>query len=225
MKITLFHGSDHVIPSPQFGVGKPYNDYGPGFYCTEHASMASEWAVGVNHDGYVNEYQLDLKELNIIDLDDPAFTTLHWLGVLLKNRWFDVRTPLAVEAREYILANFPVPLENADIIEGHRADDSYFTFAQDFITGAISYRQLQNAMQLGDLGRQVMVKSPRAFDRLEFITAHTAPRSLWLPRREQRDRTAREKYFNVERNARQKDDLFIHHIIDEEMKATDDRLR
>ena len=225
MKRQLFHGSDHVVESPRFGLGKPYNDYGLGFYCTEHADMAGEWAVGFNRDGFINEYILDTDGLTSIDLNSPEFTTLHWLAVLLQNRWFDVRSPIANEAREYLIDNFIVDLSHADIVEGYRADDSYFAFAQDFINGTISYRQLGNAMKLGDLGKQVMVKSRKAFSRLAFVSAKAAPRSVWLSRREQRDREARDSYFNRERNARKKGDIFIFQIIDEQMGPSDERLR
>ena len=223
--MKLYHGSDHIVEAPTFGLGKPYNDYGLGFYCTQHPDMAGEWAVGFDHDGFVNEYDFDTNGLKIVDLDAPEFTTLHWLAVLLANRWFDVRAPIANEAREYLLANFSVDLSKADVVEGYRADDSYFTFAQDFINGTISYRQLGNAMRLGELGRQVVVKSERAFSRLQFLDAQEALRSIWLPRRERRDREAREQYFDHERNARKKGDLFITQIIDEEMGPNDDRLR
>ena len=223
--MKLYHGSDHIVEAPTFGLGKPYNDYGLGFYCTQHPDMAGEWAVGFDHDGFVNEYDFDTNGLKIVDLDAPEFTTLHWLAVLLANRWFDVRAPIANEAREYLLANFSVDLSKADVVEGYRADDSYFTFAQDFINGTISYRQLGNAMRLGELGRQVVVKSERAFSRLQFLDAQEAPRSVWLPRRERRDREAREQYFDHERNARKKGDLFITQIIDEEMGPNDDHLR
>ena len=223
--MKLYHGSDHIVEAPTFGLGKPYNDYGLGFYCTQHPDMAGEWAVGFDHDGFVNEYDFDTNGLEIVDLDAQEFTTLHWLAVLLANRWFDVRAPIANEAREYLLANFSVDLSKADVVEGYRADDSYFTFAQDFINGTISYRQLGNAMRLGELGRQVVVKSERAFSRLQFLDAQEAPRSVWLPRRERRDREAREQYFDHERNARKKGDLLITQIIDEEVGPNDDRLR
>ena len=223
--MELFHGSDHIVDVPAFGLGKPYNDYGLAFYCTRQYDMAGEWAVGYDHDGFINTYTFDTSDLSVVDLDAPEFTTLHWLAVLLANRWFDVRSPLANEARNYLLANFSVDLSGVDVIEGCRADDSYFTFAQDFINGTISYRQLGNAMHLGHLGKQVAVRSKRAFFRLEFKGAEEAPRSVWLPRRQQRDRDARERYFSRERNARKKGDLFIVQIIDEEMGPDDDRLR
>ena len=102
--MKLYHGSDHIVEAPTFGLGKPYNDYGLGFYCTQHPDMAGEWAVGFDHDGFVNEYDFDTNGLEIVDLDALEFTTLHWLAVLLANRWFDVRAPIANDAREYLLA-------------------------------------------------------------------------------------------------------------------------
>lgn len=225
MKRSLFHGSEFKVPLPQFGFGKPYNDYGLGFYCTEHAEMAKEWAVGFDHDGFCNEYRLDSSGLQVFDFDSPDLCTLHWLATLLQNRWFDVRSPIANEARAYLIEHFSVDLSEADVIEGYRADDSYFTFAQDFVSGSISYRQLQAAMQLGELGRQVVLKSERAFSRIEFVGAQAVSRSEWLPRREKRDRDARSRYFDSERNARRKGDLLITQIIDEEMEPGDARLR
>ncbi|MBQ9042650.1 MAG: DUF3990 domain-containing protein [Eggerthellaceae bacterium] len=223
--MELYHGSENVVEAPQFGVGKLHNDYGLGFYCTEHEDMAKEWAVGFDHDGYANRYTIDLDGLRIVDLDGDQYCTLHWLATLLQNRWFDVRSPIANEARSYLIEHFSVDFSDADVIEGYRADDSYFTFAQDFISGSISYRQLRNAMQLGSLGRQVTIRSERAFSRLVFLGSTRVERSIWLPRREQRDRDARNRYFDIERNARRKGDLLISQIIDEEMGPGDDRLR
>ena len=39
-KIVLYHGSNGKIEKPLFGKGKIYNDYGQGFYCTEHIELA-----------------------------------------------------------------------------------------------------------------------------------------------------------------------------------------
>lgn len=39
---ALYHGSEFVIKSPQFGVGRIDNDYGRGFYCTEKIDLAKE---------------------------------------------------------------------------------------------------------------------------------------------------------------------------------------
>lgn len=111
-----------------------------------------------------------------------------------------------------------------DAIIGYRADDSYFSFAEDFISGAISYRQLSNAMHLGKLGQQFVLISPKAFERIRFTGYEVALNSEWYARKMLRDKAARREYFNVERNRRQRGDLYITTIMDEEMKLYDPRL-
>ena len=59
----LYHGSSKIIEEPIFGYGKPYNDYGLGFYCTESLEMAKEWSVGRERGGYANCYELDCTGL------------------------------------------------------------------------------------------------------------------------------------------------------------------
>lgn len=221
----LFHGSSKIIETPLFGYGKPYNDYGLGFYCTNSLEMAKEWGVGKEQDGYANCYEIDCEGLRILDLNAPEYCILHWLTILLQNREFDVPSGLALEAKEYLLANFAIDYEHYDIIIGYRADDSYFSFAQDFINGTISYRQLNNAMHLGKLSQQFVLKSKAAFDRIRFIGSEIADSSEWYAKKMLRDQTARREYFNVERNKRQRGDLYITQIMDEEMKQDDPLLR
>lgn len=225
MKKTIYHGSDHVIEEPKFGFGKPYNDYGIGFYCTENPNMAKEWGVGANHDGYANQYELECDGLKILNLNDRQYGLLHWLAILLENRNFDASTPLAAEARAYLLKTFHLDYQSADVIVGYRADDSYFSFASDFINGAISYRQLGNAMRLGKLGQQIVLKSEEAFGQLHFTGYELASTQEWYKKKLFRDRTARSQYFDLERNHRQHGDLYITAILDEEMKPNDPRLR
>lgn len=221
----LFHGSPSIIEKPHFGYGKVYNDYGLGFYCTDSLEMAKEWGVAQNRNGYANRYELDCEGLKILDLNGPSFNILHWLAVLLENREFDVPSGLALEAKEYILNTFRVDYQSQDAIIGYRADDSYFSFAQDFINGTISYRQLNNAMHLGKLGQQFVLKSKQAFDRIQFLGYEVADHDEWYAKKMLRDRSARREYFSVERNKRQRGDLYITQILDEEMKPDDERLR
>ncbi len=225
MTKALYHGSSHIIRQPQFGYGKVYNDYGLGFYCTDSLEMAKEWGVGKDRNGYANCYELDCDGLQILDLNAEKYCILHWLAVLLENREFDVPSGLALEAREYILENFSIAYESYDAIIGYRADDSYFSFAQDFINGTISYRQLHNAMHLGKLGQQFVLKSRLAFDRIRFVRSEMADSSEWYAKKMLRDKTARREYFGVERGRRQRGDLYITQIMDEEMKVDDLRLR
>ncbi len=221
----IYHGSVNKIEKPIFGRGKRYNDYGLGFYCTEQCDLAKEWAVAKDHDGFANSYELNLTDLKILDLNDGNFCILHWLALLLKNREFDATSGLAWEAKDYILKHFLIETEAFDVIIGYRADDSYFSFAQDFINGTISYRQLNNAMHLGRLGTQIVLKSQKAFERIRFVEALPALRSDWLAQKEERDHKARRDYFDVEKNNRQKGDLYVMQILDEEITENDARLR
>ena len=143
MKKIIYYGSVQQLPQPTFNGGKAHNDYGKGFYCTEEKEMAAEWAVGKGSDGWINCYEMDCENLKVLDLNGPEFCILHWLAVLLENRTFDISYGLAREAREYILQNFAVDYSHADIIVGYRADDSYFSFAQDFlfICAGFSFRR------------------------------------------------------------------------------------
>ncbi|MBQ8616406.1 MAG: DUF3990 domain-containing protein [Oscillospiraceae bacterium] len=220
----LYHGSKDIIQKPIYGYGKSYNDYGLGFYCTDSSEMAMEWAVAKDRDGYANAYELDCDGLSILDLNAPQYSILTWLAILLENREFDATSPLAQEAKEYLLQHFMIDYRSYDAIIGYRADDSYFSFAEDFISGAISYRQLSNAMHLGKLGQQFVLISPKAFERIRFTGYEVALNSEWYARKMLRDKAARREYFNVERNRRQRGDLYITTIMDEEMKLYDPRL-
>ena len=225
MTKKLYHGSERIIEKPTFGFGKAYNDYGLGFYCTDSIEMANEWGVGLDRSGYANCYDLDCNGLSILDINNEQYCILHWLAILLQNREFDVPSGLARDAKEYLLKYFAIDYSEYDAIIGYRADDSYFSFAQDFINGTISYRQLSNAMRLGKFGQQFVLKSKTAFERIIFTGYEVADCGEWYTKKAQRDKLSRREYFSVERNQRQRGDLYITRIMDEEMKPNDSRLR
>ena len=223
--MILYHGSKDIIEKPIYGQGKKYNDYGLGFYCTDNIELAKEWGTSFERSGYANRYQIDCTELKILDLNDDKYCILHWLAILLSNREFDTPAGLALEAKEFLKKNFMLDYKEYDIIKGYRADDSYFSFAQDFINGTISYRQLNNAMYLGKLGIQYVLKSKEAFNRIVFDGYEEAEYKEWYAKKMKRDKSARREYFDVERHRRQRGDIYITQILDEEMSPDDKRLR
>ncbi len=223
--MTLFHGSESIIEKPEYGRGKPYNDYGLGFYCTESALLAKEWAVDENRDGYVNGYDIDISNLKVVDLNSDDYCVLHWITILLQNRRFELDSRLAREAYRYLTKNFTIDLAGADIVRGYRADDSYFTYAQDFVNGQISVNQLAEAMKLGDLGEQVMIRSPKAFSALKYIGCNGAAASEWYPRKMKRDQAARRSYRMMDLETFRHGELYMIHIIEQEIKEDDPRLR
>lgn len=223
MKKDIYHGSAEIVSNPGFGFGKIHNDYGAGFYCTKTEAMAKEWSTGKDHDGFANHYLIETEGLKILDLNSPEFTILHWLGILLRNRIFTITSELAADARDYITENFQVDYDGYDVIYGYRADDSYFSFAQDFLNGTISVEKLNSAMRLGELGMQFVLKSRKAFKRIEFVGATPASRDEWYVRKMSRDASARREYFDSRRK-RISGQLYINEILDNSLKATDDRV-
>lgn len=105
----------------------------------------------------------------------------------MTHRVFEVDLPMPREVKDYICKNFYINVEEYDIVRGYRADDSYFSFAKDFINGTISYKQLSKALFFGELGEQIVLKSQKAFDALLFTEYKKSLAELWHPKRMERD--------------------------------------
>lgn len=224
--LIIYHGSQQVVEIPKFGVGKKYNDYGQGFYCTENIELAKEWACPVKKNGYSNKYILHLNGMNIMHLTKGKFNILNWLAILLAHRKFDIASPIGNNAREFIFSHFMPNIADIDVMIGYRADDSYFSFAEDFVNNTISLRDLNLAMQLGTLGEQIVLLSKRSFKQIEFIECEIADYHEYYYKRAERDKGARAFYANQKKNRQLlMDDIFILDIMREDMKYDDPRLQ
>lgn len=222
-KEILFHGSENIVRVPEYGKGARSNDYGRGFYCTREPEMAKEWACRRNTDGYANRYSLDMTGLTIVNLNEAPYHILNWMALLAENRTYWQRGSISETAKTYIRKEFLPDVSGADIIIGYRADDSYFAFAQDFAAGTISLQKLSEAMHLGALGEQVVLKSRQAFEQIQFEGYEPAPAEVYFPRKDRREKDARRQY-RTGRAAADPNDLYILDIIREEMHNNDPRL-
>lgn len=193
-KIIIYHGSSSIIEKPQFDAGKAYNDYGKGFYCTEHVELAKEWSCNEGIDGFANRYELDLTGLKVLDLSDKKYSILNWLAILMDNRIGRLSTPIEKQGKEHLLEHFLPSYKDYDIIVGYRADDSYFSFARAFVGNGISLKQLGQAMHLGKLGQQYVLMSEKAFNQIQFIGYEVADNSEYYPKRKARDEVARDAF-------------------------------
>lgn len=222
----IYHGSHNIIETPIFGVGSPNNDYGLGFYCTEYIDLAKEWACDQLSGGYANKYSIDMTGLKILNLNAKEYSIIHWVSVLLKNRKVTLNTDIEREGMYYILDNFPVDTESADVIIGYRANDSYFSYARDFLSNAITVKRLTQVMRLGNLGNQIVVKSKLAFSRLNFLGYETAPQEIHYPLRKKRDELARNAYLSDRKGSiLSSDSLLLVDIIRGGIKPNDPRLQ
>ena len=224
--LVIYHGSQQIVEIPKYGIGKQYNDYGQGFYCTENIELAKEWACPVKNDGYANKYRLILDGMNVMHLTNGKFNILNWLAILLAHRKFDINSPVGNNARDFILDRFMPDVTNVDVMIGYRADDSYFSFAEDFVNNTISLRDLSLAMQLGTLGEQVVLLSERSVKQIQFIEYEIADYREYYYKRADRDQSARAAYKGTKKNLQQlMNDIFILDIIREDMKNDDPRLQ
>lgn len=223
-KIILYHGSSNIIEKPQYGAGKPYNDYGRGFYCTEHIELAKEWSCNDGVDGYVNSYELDLTDLKVLNLSDNEYSVLNWLAILMDNRIGRMSSPIEKRGRDYLLEHFLPEYKNYDVIVGYRADDSYFSFARSFIGNGISLEQLGYAMHLGKLGEQYVLMSEKAFNQIKYLDYIPVENKEYYPKRKSRDEAAR-KAFMQEIEKSDIDGIYMRDIIRDNMEASDVSLR
>ena len=107
-----------------------------------------------------------------------------------------------------------------DCISGYRADNCSFALAEDFLNNRISYETLRSIITKEDMGRQLVLKSNRAFERILYTGYETAHYSQYYPAAAAREL----KYLK----AAQREDsggLYISQMIEEGIKSYDTRLR
>ena len=223
--MLVYHGSDHIIEKPVYHGSKRTNDYGYGFYTTESIELAKEWACSDQRNGFANIYEFNPEGLSMLRLNSPEYNILNWLAILTKYRSYWQNGSIAEEAKNYLQQHFFVDPAPYDVIIGYRADDSYFTFAQDFVAGTISLKKLSEAMRLGKLGEQIVLKSEKAFEHIRFVGAEPADAETYYEKKALRDREARRAYRSTRQVSNALDELYMIDIMREGIENGDPRLR
>ena len=223
--MLVYHGSDHIIEKPVYHGSKRTNDYGYGFYTTESIELAKEWACSDQRNGFANIYEFNPEGLSILHLNSPEYNILNWLAILTKYRSYWQNGSIAEEAKNYLQQHFFVDPAPYDVIIGYRADDSYFTFAQDFVAGTISLKKLSEAMRLGKLGEQIVLKSEKAFEHIRFVGAEPADAETYYEKKALRDREARRAYRSTRQVSNALNELYMIDIMREGIENGDPRLR
>lgn len=80
-------------------------------------------------------------------------------------------------------------------------------------------------MHLGKLGEQIVLKSPKAFEKIKYIGYETINASEYYPKKVERDKAARREYRESKRAVSSTDEIFILDIMRERMTHGDSRLR
>ena len=171
MERIVYHGSENIIKKPEYLKGNIHNDYGLGFYCCSDKELAKEWAARKKDSGFVNCYRIRDDRLQILDLTKPPYNDiLYWVALLMHNR--ELSTVLKEDfpkELKYLEDKYLIDVTKFDIVIGYRADDSYFHFPEAFIRSEITLESLNVIFQAGDLGKQYVLISKRAFDLIKFI--------------------------------------------------------
>lgn len=171
MERIIYHGSEFIIKKPDYKLGNIHNDYGVGFYCCSNKELAKEWAARKSGHGYINKYSIRDDRLKILDLTKPPYdNVLYWVALLMHNRELssDLKDNYPRELK-YLDDNYLIDVSSFDVVIGYRADDSYFRFPEAFVRSEITLESLNVIFQAGELGKQYVLISERAFNLLHFI--------------------------------------------------------
>lgn len=168
--MRFYYGANSLVIKPLFNYGNPSNDYGLGFYLTEDKELARLWASKFEQGGYLIEYDVDISDLNILHLDSiKDEDVLTWISILVSHRFSKEERSENLVNIKWLEDNYSIVLNDVDVIIGYRADDSYFDYSRDFVRNELSLEILKDAMRLGKLGNQFVLKSKKAFNAIKYV--------------------------------------------------------
>ncbi len=176
--MKFYYGADTLVREPIYNYGNPSNDYGLGFYLTKDKEIARLWASKFPHGGYLIEFDVDVKKLKIKSLATlNKEDILTWLSILISHRFSKEEKVSYQSSIDWLTKHYPFSLDDYDVIEGYRADDSYFEYSRDFVANQLSLEKLQEAMYLGKLGKQFVLMSEKSFHHIKYVKHEFVPSS------------------------------------------------
>lgn len=160
--MKLYHGSNILISHPDLTKGKPYKDFGRGFYLSDSFEQAMSMGERVVS--------------RSLDKTSPVVSTFEFdesvmFDGSLKVKRFDSYTE---EWAEFVLKNrnrkITQPVHSYDIVYGPIADDTIVRQMRRFELGDITIDELMRQLQYPQgLTFQYFFGSERALQRLTFI--------------------------------------------------------
>ena len=159
--MRLYHGSDILVTNPGIEKGRPYKDFGKGFYLSDNLqqarNMASQKAaLSLNAVPVVSTYEFCESAMTDGTLNVKCFDTYteEWAEFVLHNR--DRKTPQ--------------PFHRYDIVYGPIADDSVVRQMRRFELGDITMEELMRELRYPKgITFQYFFGSEKALQTLTFI--------------------------------------------------------
>lgn len=150
-KVFLYHGSTQQVEYPEIRREKYNKDFYWGFYCTLLENQAVRWASRFKRSGVINTYSY---------IENPKLRILKFPE--MNDAWLD-----------FIVACRSGKSHDYDIVEGAMADDTIFTYVQDFIDGNISRAAFWELARFKYPTHQVSFHTAKALDTLTFERSDT----------------------------------------------------
>jgi hypothetical protein len=159
--MTLYHGSNEAVESPNLSLSRKNLDFGPGFYTTMNKNQAVDFARKVvirkgQKNPSVSVYDFDLEtaesKLNILRFLAPESL---WLSFVHQNR-----RGIYVE-------------KNHDLIIGPVANDDVFATLLVYEQGILNFEQTLESLKVKELYSQYVFKTEKALALLKFVDTFT----------------------------------------------------
>ena len=136
---TVFHGSTHLFDAIDVKMGKPYKDFGRGFYVTYKRSHAANLALRnkkleqkYNRDcnAYLYTFEMSLEHIDNFNLMNFREASPDWLKFVLANR-----------KSKHCAHNY-------DIVMGPTANDDTMTVLNAYLDGLYGEVDSDEALQI-----------------------------------------------------------------------------
>ncbi len=146
----LYHGSNQIVEFPEIRTAKYNKDFYFGFYCTIFPEQASRWATRYTGTGFVNEYVYTPND-SLIILTFPEMSE-EWLDFIASCR----------------LGN----PHDYDIVEGPMANDTIFSYVQDFVDGKITRAAFWELAKFKKPTHQISFHTAKALSTIKFLKGY-----------------------------------------------------
>ena len=175
-KITLYHGTIYSFDTPDISLGKPYKDFGIGFYTSSDRGHAERMArrnreielsrikkkdLNRQIDALLYSYEFNPEKLSILNSMEFYTADRDWMRFVIMNR--------AQKERQH----------NYDVVIGPTANDNTMTAIGLFFAGA--YGDVKNDIAIDRLIEQI---EPDRLPRQYFFGSMKAAAFLALKSRE-----------------------------------------
>lgn len=142
----IYHGCQQIVEQPEIRQTKYSKDFSVGFYCTILKEQAIRRAVRHPVVGDVNEFAYR---------ENPDLKIMHFAE--MTEEWLD-----------FIVAYHNGNSHDFDIVEGPMANDTIYSYIQDFIDGNISREAFWALARFKHPTHQICFHSPEALKTLTF---------------------------------------------------------